>query len=591
MRPIKERVFSPFLIAAFVAGLASHPNKELLPYVCTGLEHGFHLEINLPEQRSETAPLPSAREAPAFITEYLQDEVKAGRMSVYHALPHPFTVETAVGVVPKKSYDPAVKKWRLIAHLSKELGDGAASINDHIDADDFSCDMLAVEEAIEIMRGYGSTCTFSICDVKAGFRTIPVHPSNYHHQVVRWKDAYWVDHRLCFGSRASPFIFTTVTQSIEYIIQRALDKKLGLRDDGTRRAVLVHFVDDFCCIAENKAYSKRATKIMLDMMAELGVPLAPDKTKKDVQHAVYLGLLLDARRGTVTIPDDKAANLRSLFVLLKSSSCASMRKRDLDSLIGKATYARIALPWLRHTINPFLKAAVQVTNPMYRCKVTPDMRAAAATWIAALDGIIDGSRPARRFDTLPLALTAFELGVGGSANLAAYSGDAAGEIGFGFRDPTGRKLYWDRWSAEERASHTLKKADAFVGPAGRQSSTLQEAKCLVAAALTWLETGPPPGSIFRYRTDSKNCFYLANKMRSKTEAVNRLWAKLAEQMDRADCFVDVLWQRRDTEDAQLADLLSRCPSLPELQAYRSRANQPDATRCQLNHLVRSLVRN
>ena len=573
----------------FAAALATHPNKELAPYVCHGLAYGFHLEINLPERASAADPLPSARLAPDFITKYLESERKAGRMSVYYSSPHPFTVETAVGVVPKKSYDPEVKKWRLIAHLSKELDDGAESLNDRIDADDFSCDMLAVTEAIDLLRHFGKDATMTICDAEAGFRQLPIHPSHYHHQVIRWNGLHYVDHRLCFGSRASPFIYTTVTQSIEYIVQRALDDRLGFREDGTRKAILVHFVDDFCCISESKEVGEIAGRILLQTMADLGVPLATHKTKFNVQQAEYLGLFLDARIGGVTLPQDKAVNLRRIFRDI-SGGMKSIKKRSLDSLIGKATYAHTVLPWLRHAINPFLHATVKVAHPEHRCKVTQDMLQAAAVWAAALDGIVDGSRPARRFDTLPLALTAFELDVGGSANLSAYSGDAAGEIGFGFKDETGNKLYFDEWSAEERASHTLKKADAFVAATGRQSSTLQEAKCLVVAALTWLETSPPPGSIFRYRTDSKNCFYLARKMRSKTDAVNRLWAKLAEQMDTAQCFIDVIWQPRDCADAKLADALSRCPPPPELQAYRLLACRPTAARCRINPSVRMLVK-
>lgn len=95
---------------------------------------------------------------------------------------------------------------------------------------------------------------------------------------------YYVDHRLCFGGRASPFLYTTVTQAVEYIIQKALDEKLGFRGDGTRRAVLVHFVDDFCCIAESNGVGAVAGKVLLDVMAELGIPLAPKKTQFNVQQ-------------------------------------------------------------------------------------------------------------------------------------------------------------------------------------------------------------------------------------------------------------------------------------------------------------------
>jgi hypothetical protein len=153
------------------------------------------------------------------------------------------------------------------------------------------------------------------------------------------------------------------------------------------------------------------------------------------------------------------------------------------------------------------------------------------------------------------------------------------------------EVYFDLWDASERASHTLGKSDAYVNEAGRQSSTLQEAKCMVAAGLTWLSKGQAPGSVFRFRTDSKNCFFLAQKMRSKVQAVNEVWAKLAERMDDAACSIDVLWQSRETADAKLSDMLSRCPSsFSAMQAYRLAAGQAACRRYPLPPSVRTLIR-
>lgn len=440
-----------------------------------------------------------------------------------------------------------------------------------------------------IIRGFGPECHFTVVDCEAGFRQIPIHPSCYHQQVIRWKGRYYVDHRLCFGSRASPFLYTTITQAIEYIIQQTLDEQLGQTEKGTRKAILVHFVDDFLCVCESEQVGKRAADIMMEVMELLGVPLADHKTQYNVQEGEYLGLYVNARTGTCRLPRDKAADLRNVLRPMVTGGATTIQQWRLESLIGKLTYAHVVFPWLRHAINPFLVAMGRMKHRFTRGNISPEMRESAELWDTAIWAGMDGRRPARSFATLPLALAAFELGVGGSANLSAYSGDAAGEVGFGFRDETGEELYFDQWLVAERASHTL--GEQFVGPSGRMSSTLQEAKCMVAAGLTWLAKGQPPHSVFRYRTDSKNCFYLARKMRSKTEAVNKVWSVLASHMDRAGCAIDVIWQSRETADAKLSDMLSRCPSSPAaLQEYRLASGRQQAARLEIHPSVRLLIR-
>lgn len=585
---MKSQVRTPFLVLAFIAGLAKHPNEDFAGYVVNGLAEGFHLEIDMPEVASATEPLKSAEVQPDIIRDYLQGEVAAGRTSVYHTHPHPFCVEVAVGLVPKKSYDEQ-KKWRMISHLSKacavEDGEDLPSVNNHIDQDDYKCEMLRVEEAMEVLRHFGSEAALSIVDVQSGFRHVPIHPSCYHQQCIRFDGKVYIDHRLCFGSRASPKIFDACTSAINYIIQEILDKELGLRADGTRRCVLVHFVDDFCCISEDKEVGARAHAILMQGMKDLGVPLAADKTVENMQAAQYLGLWMDARDGTVTLPKDKSADLRRTLGRMAqgNGAMASIRKKDLESLIGKLSYAHVAFPWLRCCMTPLYAANFRQRHKDGNCNVTADMRESAAVWHKALLDTIKRRRPRRSFNTLPLSLSAMLSS--GVFDGEVWCGDAAGEEGFGFMDGSGTKTFCDRWEPEEKASHTL--GDPFVGPGGKQSSTLQEAKCLVAAALTWLEEGREEGDVFVYRTDSLNCFYLGKKMRSKTQAVNRLWKRLAERMDAAGVFIYVLWHSREAEDAKLADALSRNVTI---QDFRSMAGKQEAQRCQIPPSVRTLVK-
>lgn len=73
--------------------------------------------------------------------------------------------------------------------------------------------------------------------------------------------------------------------------------------------------------------------------------------------AAPVGAITGAAADGLRLPDDKAKDLRNVLGRLFAAGAARRIKRvTLESLIGKLTYARIAFPWLRHLINPFLRA-------------------------------------------------------------------------------------------------------------------------------------------------------------------------------------------------------------------------------------------
>jgi hypothetical protein len=180
-----------------------------------------------------------------------------------------------------------------------------------------------------------------------------------------------------------------------------------------------------------------------------------------------------------------------------------------------------------------------------------------------------------------MAMQAWQDGKYNDIEVDTY-GDAAGEVGFGFFCKTG--VYFEPWNKDERASHTL--GEQFTSVRGKQSSTLQEGKCLLAAALCWLEREfRPPGSIFVYGTDSMNLVHLANKMRSATPAVNRVWAALGEAFHKARVQIHVVWKSRDNHYAKCADALSRC----NLQAFQQMQTEYPSTRFDIPPSIRQRI--
>ena len=97
-------------------------------------------------------------------------------------------------------------------------------------------------------------------DIQHAFRLCPVHPADWPLLGYMWQDKFFVDIRLPFGSRSSPFIFT----------QFALLFVFGVKN-------VIHYLDDFFVCSTTKVLCQNEMDVMQSAFSELGVPLAPEK--------------------------------------------------------------------------------------------------------------------------------------------------------------------------------------------------------------------------------------------------------------------------------------------------------------------------
>ena len=97
------------------------------------------------------------------------------------------------------------------------------------------------------------------------FASCPVSPLDWPLLGMFWNNFYFVDTRLPFGSRSSPFIFNTFADALTWILIHVF----GI-------PYLLHYLDDFF-IADNKNQLLQYMDRMKKAFQWLGVPLAPDK--------------------------------------------------------------------------------------------------------------------------------------------------------------------------------------------------------------------------------------------------------------------------------------------------------------------------
>ena len=131
---------TPYKIAEWERGLASHPDQEFARYVSSGIQEGFSIGYDYCQHcsRSSKRNMKSALEQ--VVESYLGAECEAKRLvSPLKSGEFPQVQTSPFGVIPKS--EPG--KWRLIVDLSSPRG---KSVNDGISKELCSVSYLSIDE-------------------------------------------------------------------------------------------------------------------------------------------------------------------------------------------------------------------------------------------------------------------------------------------------------------------------------------------------------------------------------------------------------------------------------------------------------------
>ena len=123
-----------------------------------------------------------------------------------------------------------------------------------------------------------------------------------------------------FGSRASSGHMQQVADAIVAIL-------------ATNGVSAQMYLDDLIVVANNKADAAAQCDLVRKIIAELGLPEAPDKLQPPTQQLKWLSIHIDARLGTLTIPSDKLQDV--IHLVGKYLPKRSISRSQLQSLLGK----------------------------------------------------------------------------------------------------------------------------------------------------------------------------------------------------------------------------------------------------------------
>ena len=316
---IPNHISSPIQLKVLSSLLGGHPDVGLVRFLIQGFIHGF--DIGFEGSYSSSCPqnLLSARREMNGVSKAIQTELHRGHTSgPFNSPPFEIFHCSPLGAVPKSD-----GSFRLILDLSSPRGQ---AINEGISQERYSVVYSSFDDAVVIVRELGVSCFMGKIDVKHAFRLCPVRPEDYPLLGFTWQGQYFFELRLPFGSRSSPFIFNSLADAICFILVVVF----GL-------LYVIHYLNDYFVANSDQSSCSHDIDSIIHVFNMLGVPVALDKLVGPLQCITYLGIEIDARAGSIRLPQPKLLELQSLIsAWLKRPSCT---KRELLSLIGKLSFA------------------------------------------------------------------------------------------------------------------------------------------------------------------------------------------------------------------------------------------------------------
>ena len=356
--------------------LASHPDRAYVGYLVQGLREGFWIGFRhgLSTCHSAAVNMQSAEIRPEVISGFLASELAAGR--VFGPVGPdvvPLVQVNRFGLVPK-GHQPGM--WRLIVDLSFPRG---YSINDGIEPSVCSLHYTSVDEACKRIVARGQGAILAKFDVEGAFRTVPVDPDDRQLLGMRWEGQIYVDKVLPFGLRSAPKLYNAVADALLWILER-YDGVNGL-----------HYLDNFLLFgAPNSSQCERALQAALARCRNLGVPVAPGKTKGPSTTLAFLGIELDTVSLTMCLPPPKLERLRR--EIRRWEGLKSCSKRELLSIIGQLQHACCVIKPSRSFLRRMIELSKGVRELHYRVRLNAGFRSDLRWWGCFLP-IWNGSCP------------------------------------------------------------------------------------------------------------------------------------------------------------------------------------------------------
>ena len=351
---------TPVNIVNLTAELKHHPDQQYTASLLHDLQWGCNIGYTGPRFARITPNLKSAHLHPEAISAALAKEVSNCHTAGHFLSPPiPNLQCSPLGVVPKKD-----GSWCIIMDPSSPHG---SSFNDFIPKDDYTLHYASFDEALTLVARYGQKALMAKLDIKHAFRLCPACLEDRELLGIHWRGKFYIDLRLPFGLRSSPYLFNRLADAFEWLLKNNYH---------------IYLDDYFTVGPANSSVCAHNVKTILHVASQVGIPLAPNKLEGPTTRLVFLGILIDTTCMETSLPNDKLHELIS--ELQYWSTRNKCLKRELLSLIGKLNFACRIVPAGRIFLRRLIDLSTSARLPHHHVTMNREACRDIAWWLRFL---------------------------------------------------------------------------------------------------------------------------------------------------------------------------------------------------------------
>ncbi len=369
-----------------------YPKRESADMLITGFSTGFSLRCTAPPQPYiEPKNLKSIRLNPEVAAAKIEKEVRLGRFGgPWPDPPLKDLIVTPVGLVEKKKKG----EYRMIHHLSYPK-DGI-SINSSIDKQYTQVKYISFDSAIKMVQKAGKSAVLQKEDVVSAFSLLPLAPQDFRFTGFKFGGSYYIEKMMPMGASISCATWDAFSALIHWRVMFEYNNEhsktsdydninmthnqvsgynmstLGVGSAGMRAGVTFYCDDWLLCGPQATNECQNITATFRKICAQLGIPLAPEKSIGPCTCIEFLGLTIDTVRGLIRVPHDKVEDaLTKLSYIIQSRK---VTRGCLESIVGSLTFLARAIVPARAFITNMRVLAYTVPDPRHHVRVTADVR-------------------------------------------------------------------------------------------------------------------------------------------------------------------------------------------------------------------------
>ena len=310
-----------------------------LPYF---LKFGFPLDFNPVNDKnlvSAEENHSSATKFPEHVKKYIEIEKE------HKAIFGPFTLPPygeSTHVSPFMSRDkPDSENRRIIIDLSWPA---EASVN-YFTKGNFYLGTVyklqypTVDNITESLLRLGSEAVIYKIDLSRAFRQLRIDPCDYHLLTLKWGSHFFADTFCPFGHRSGSMMCSRLSDFFRYIMFN-------------HGFVVYTYVDDILGIGTEPKASE-GFQFLLQTLNDLGFPISKSKLVAPTTRCNCLGIMVDAKERTLSIPHHKLKEILSKCERVSQSHVITVKQ--LQSVIGSLMFIYKCVKPSRYFVNRLLE--------------------------------------------------------------------------------------------------------------------------------------------------------------------------------------------------------------------------------------------